>query len=116
MEKNVEISGFKFTISLKAYNDNQFIGDYPCIVFYLNDKTCERWSGEMESILPQLCDETILLIKENLPNKFCFYTKDDNIYKIYKSKEDLTNTQYIVVEKDLVYGPLKIKASFYDKV
>lgn len=116
MEKIVQISGNRFSISLKNYENNQLIGDYPCIVFFLNDKPCEDWSHTMIDILPQLCDEIIELINEHSPDKFCFYTKDDNIYQIYKSKEDLTNTQYNVVEKNLVYGPLKIKASFYDKV
>ena len=116
MEKLVEISGNEFNISLKNYENNHLIGDYPCIVFTLNNKPCEDWSHTLIDMLPELCDGIIELIKENSPIKFCFYTKDDNIYQLYKSKESSVKSEYNIIERMIEYGPLKIKASFYDKV
>jgi hypothetical protein len=126
MEKIIDLDGNQFILSIKEYPNNSLIGDYPCIVFSLGEgNPCENWSLEMKSTLPTLCNEIINLICEDKPQKFCFFTKDDEIYQLYKSKElpflngsKLTyeNLVYDVFEKELQIHSLKIRASFYDKV
>jgi hypothetical protein len=117
MEKVIDLDGNQFILSIKEYPNNSLIGDYPCIVFSLGEgNPCENWSLEMKSTLPTLCNEIINLICEDKPKKFCFFTKDDEIYQLYKSKELTFLNHYDVFEKELQIHSLKIRASFYDKV
>lgn len=122
----VNIDENEFAVSLKVYENNQISGDYPCIVFSLGENNpCENWSLQMKPILPILCEKIINMIITNIPEKFCFYTKDDEIYDYYKSMEIpyisnnqviYNNIKYNVREQSLNIPGINIKVSFYDKV
>lgn len=126
MEEIVNIEDNVFIISLNYYENNPLTSDYPCIIFSLGENNpCENWSLKMKNILPILCDKLVDLIKNNKPDKFCFITKDDEIYQLYKSTEipylvndeiKIGNITYVVKERNIKMPLIGVRISFYDKV
>jgi hypothetical protein len=79
---NLNIKGHECSVNFKLEPNG-----YHCIIFQVDGSTCDNWFEIDMEIVQILCQTAIDYVLTNLPEKFYFFTQNQELYQIYKERE-----------------------------